>query len=119
MTNEEKFKTSEERQKEFNKFCSTMHSCAKCDIFKRNNICCMLNWLAAEYKEPKQDLLFTIRYCDISKAGWYVVATTPIAARAVSQYYNDQRHAQNFCDDLNSIALAWHRRMNEKERSNG
>lgn len=51
-TNETKFKTAEERLKEFKKFCRK-HTCDKCpvngdDLLEAE---CAFNWLNLEYKE--------------------------------------------------------------------
>lgn len=55
MTNAEKFKTAEERQKAFMKFCSNK-SCSKCHIWRefKQITNCKFIWLDIEYEEtPK------------------------------------------------------------------
>ena len=50
MTNEEKYKTPEERNKAFTKFCDT-HSCADgCPCYK-GGVACRFVWLALEAEE--------------------------------------------------------------------
>lgn len=113
MTNEEKFKTPEERQNEFDKFCSTMKQCAQCDILKRNNTRCILNWLAAEYKAPKQDLPFIVK--TEVRNGCEVRTICSFCGEDVISCWNVIEHCKAYCDHLNAVALAWHERMNEKE----
>lgn len=53
MTNGEKFKTIEERVKQFKKFCN--HACWECQLKEaRDTIRCPFNWLNLEYEEELQ-----------------------------------------------------------------
>ena len=51
MTNEEKYKTPEERCKEYQKYCDKYPNC-KCCPLKDNKLSdCMFSWLAVEAEE--------------------------------------------------------------------
>ena len=54
MTNEEKYKTVEERAKAFSMFCKNQGKCASCPVFgKIGN--CHFNWLAFEVDEERPE----------------------------------------------------------------
>ena len=52
MTNEEKYKTAEERVKAFSMFCENQGKCASCPAFGRIGNC-HFNWIALEAEEEK------------------------------------------------------------------
>lgn len=104
MTNEQKYKTVEERQKAFEDFCSR-HICGKIPKNRCTKYGCLLEWLADEYEEPKQELPFKVDVLD-------VVATD---GKQTIAGCCDEHNAKSLCDSLNAAALAWHKRMCEKE----
>ena len=114
MTNEQKFKTPEERQKAFQKFCICEDNggyCDRCKYWKeggdrRTNKCIFL-WLADEYKEP--DLPFKVQ--PRFGGGDIVVETVK-----GSKVFDEMREltARQVCDSINAAALAWHKCMVEK-----
>ena len=57
MTNEEKYKTPEERQEAFNAFCDQYNTCKDCHLFtiirRGGRDGCAFNWLALEAEEEK------------------------------------------------------------------
>ena len=54
MTNEEKFKTPEERSKAFSTFCNSDRVCEDCRLKNMSaSILCAYNWLALEAEEEK------------------------------------------------------------------
>lgn len=53
MTNEEKYKTSEERINAFDAFCGQYSTCRDCHIQGDRVVECVLNWLALEAEEDK------------------------------------------------------------------
>lgn len=81
MTNGERFKTVEERIKEFKKFCKERYcegcSCKETPTGYTSPIRCMLVWLDLEYKEELKPCPFcenANNLCVIdSDKGWYIV----------------------------------------------
>lgn len=53
MTNEEKYKTPEERNKAFHRFCKSVNDCSVCPLGKVPNLRCPFAWLALEAEEEK------------------------------------------------------------------
>lgn len=57
MTNEEKFKTTAERARNFKLFCeSRKHGCNECELEDCTLDECRFAWLALEYKEPPREM---------------------------------------------------------------
>lgn len=60
MTNEEKYKTIEERAEKFSKFCDSKHTCRECQFYVTlTNLCgkphnCKFHWLALEADEEEK-----------------------------------------------------------------
>ena len=106
MTNEQKYKTAEERAKAFKKFCDNTQ-CSQCPYKGESRLVCPMYWLADEYKEPEQDLPFKVDVLD-------VVATD---GKQTIAGCCDKYNAKSLCNRLNAAALAWHKRMMEKENT--
>ena len=80
MTNEEKFKTPEERLDAFNRYCRN-HNCKNCQVRKipqypEGRVGCIVRWLAFEAEEE----LLPCPFCG-SKAE--VVETHPVSTKSV------------------------------------
>lgn len=76
MTNGEKFKTADERQKAFSKFCSN-GLCAECHIWRKFKKItnCKFIWLELEYKEELKPCPFCGGEATTYKAeGWHYVS---------------------------------------------
>ena len=114
MTNEEKYKTAEERAKEFQKFCSNRR-CSTCPYNHKatSYLACPMHWLADEYKEPEQDLPFKIELWQTEEYQVYIALGIDWPIRRFKAEIN----AVSFCNKLNAAALAWHKRMMEKENT--
>lgn len=122
MKNEEIYKTVEERQKAFAKFCAEFckGDCQKCPCCG-NHLSCALIWLGLEYQEPKQNLPFEIRANGRKPCKSFPVAlystveygnpTSNFIVGLPENYYHDE-----LCKRLNAAALAWHKQMMEKEK---
>ena len=105
MTNEQKYKTIEERQKAFERFCTKSGgNCGKCNIANPlGGTSCILRWLADEYQGPKMP--FTVVENNIIDAH---------NKNRITSYFSNE-YTQKICDALNAAAIAWHKRMMEKE----
>lgn len=112
MTNEQKYKTPEERRDAFFEFCNK-NLCTECKFRDReySAMGCPFNWLADEYKEPKQDLPFKIELFKTDEYQVYIALGVDWPIRRFKAEIN----AVSFCNKLNAAALAWHKRMMEKE----
>ena len=53
MTNEEKYKTPEERNEAFSRFCGGANGCSPCPLGKTLPTRCHFSWLALEAEEEK------------------------------------------------------------------
>ena len=51
MTNEEKYKTPEERNEAFHRFCANVNDCSICPLGKTPGLRCPFAWLALEAEE--------------------------------------------------------------------
>ena len=51
MTNEQKFKTPEERNEAFHRYCKSVNDCSICPLGKVSKLSCPFAWLALEAKE--------------------------------------------------------------------
>lgn len=51
MTNEQKYKTAEERDAAYMRFCKSHEHCGKCKLNSNRDASCMFLWLELEYKE--------------------------------------------------------------------
>lgn len=66
MTNEEKYKTVEERVKAYTAFCRLHRTCRSCQFGKDNEPSCNFLWLALEAEEEKpMDCPFCGGACEI------------------------------------------------------
>ena len=116
MTNEQKYKTPEERGKAFEEFCRSHDGvCVKCKHHGPYNGPCILRWLADEYKDPKQDLPFILM--TELRNGCQVSTICSFDGKEVISCHNILGDDQAYCDSLNAVALAWHKRMNEKDNN--
>lgn len=62
MTNGEMFKTVEERQSNFNKFCKQYVECHHCPLYHLARLgSCRFKWLDLEYKKPPREMKDIIR----------------------------------------------------------
>jgi hypothetical protein len=62
MTNGEKFKTAEERQSNFNKFCKQYERCHHCPLGHQARLgICRFKWLELEYEEPPREMKAIIK----------------------------------------------------------
>lgn len=62
MTNGEKFKTAEERQSNFNKFCKQYGRCHHCPLGHSSRLgVCRFKWLDLEYEKPSRGMEDIIR----------------------------------------------------------
>ena len=113
MTNEQKFKTAEERNAAYLRFCHSHGGCSECRLNNNHDASCMFLWLADEYKEPKQDLPFILK--TEVRNGCQVSTICSFDGKEVISCHNILGDDQAYCDSLNAVALAWHERMNEKE----
>lgn len=55
MTNEQKYKTTEERNEAFHRFCKSVNDCSICPVSKAPYRRCTFAWLALEAEEEKPD----------------------------------------------------------------
>lgn len=99
MSNEEKYKTPEERYKMFSRFCGTTR-CSVCPAHISNDSHCILNWLALEAEEE----LLPCPFC----------GGTPEPRHGTSGFYRVQCDAcgsstENYDTKEEAIA-AWNRR---------
>lgn len=53
MTNEQKFKTPEERNKAFHRYCKSVNDCSACPLGRMPMLRCTFAWLALESEEEK------------------------------------------------------------------
>jgi len=117
MTNEQKYKTVEERGDAFAKFCDSRGcggQCSICEVGKPYDGNCILRWLvleALEVEEPKPDLPFEIA-SKIVRGGYISVIRRADTKEEVANFPVANEYQ---CDALNAAALAWHKRMCEKE----
>ena len=51
MTNGEKFRSPEERAREYKKYCASQGGCNKCPLKRFSSLRCLYEWLELEYKE--------------------------------------------------------------------
>lgn len=116
MTNEQKYKTADERAKAFRRYCDNM-KCSQCLYGRVSRLICPIYWLADEYKKPKQDLPFILK--TEVRTGCVVSTICSFDGKEVISCHNVIGDDKAYCDSLNAAALAWHKRMNEKEGSNG
>lgn len=110
MTNEQKYKTAEERAKAFKKFCENTQ-CSQCPHKGESRLVCPMYWLADEYKEPKPDLPFKIQLWKPDEYQVYIALGIDWAI----QHFKVKCDAVSFCNKLNAAVLAWHERMNKKD----
>lgn len=114
MTNEQKYKTAEERREAFFEFCDKQ-LCTECRFRDREYpaLGCSFNWLADEYKEPKPDLPFIVK--TEVRNGCQVSTICSFDGKEVISGGNVIGDDKAYCDSLNAVALAWHERMNKKD----
>jgi hypothetical protein len=60
MTNGERFKSAEERQSNFNKFCKQYVKCHYCPLCYSARFC-RFKWLDLEYEEPPREMKAIIK----------------------------------------------------------
>jgi Lar family restriction alleviation protein len=109
MTNEEKYKTAEERKREFYAFCST-HICAFCkcnmDVIDqpKEKTKCAFRWLTLEYEDELKPCPFCGSEASINSGteDHYVVCRNDDCAAALI--------ARSFSSAEEAIA-AWNRRV--------
>ena len=103
MTNAEKFKTAEERAKEYKKYCSSHRGCHKCGLNKYAGSVCRYAWLDLEYKEELMPCPFCGSEASINSGteDHYVVCRNDDCAAALI--------ARSFSSIEEAIA-AWNRR---------
>jgi Lar family restriction alleviation protein len=104
MTNGEKFKTAEERQSNFNKFCKQYERCHHCPLGHPARLgICRFHWLDLEYKEELLPCPFCGSEASINSGteDHYVVCRNDDCAAAII--------ARSFSSPEEAIA-AWNRR---------
>lgn len=62
MTNGEKFRTPEDRTREYKKYCASQNGCNKCQLEKFSSLRCLFEWLNLEYKEELKPCPFCGHY---------------------------------------------------------
>lgn len=110
MTNEEKYKTAEERQEAFCAFCRPK-MCYECPCYKRINgnkrPHCILRWLALEAEGEK---LMPCPFC----GGEAEVFSSPYYHKRFAVRCNDNRcdvrPCTEYAKDINDAIAAWNRR---------
>lgn len=115
MTNGEKFKTADERQSNFNKFCKQYERCHQCLLSHpgllshpaRSGIC-RFKWLDLEYKEPREmkDIIRELRELSSTHPMPGALAIDD----CISSIYG--KPVRWYLGDLaNEIESAWNRRV--------
>lgn len=106
MTNADKFKTAEERAREYQKYCSSSGmGCNKCPLKKVPSIRCPFEWLNLEYEEGLKPCPFcggeaTVSQ-DVNYDWWYVECSNDNCAVDV---------ATKICETKDEAISIWNRR---------
>lgn len=77
MTNEQKFKTPEERNKAFHRYCKSVNDCSACPLGRMPMLRCTFAWLALEAEEDKP---LPCPFCG-SEAQVVIIAPTGVYVR--------------------------------------
>lgn len=112
MTNGEKYKGAEEREKAFNRFCDSMSLCAKCPVVtpgRMNKVICMLKWLDLEAKKEKQD---NCPYCGNETYKGYILNAHGYAVQCKCGYSSSIQVSMN-------EAIARHNELCRKVKGEG
>ena len=116
MTNEELYKTPEERNYAFAEFCKINVAmgdgmCKACKYCERGNgISCVLLWLADEHEEIVLPFVVKKQKAPHDRFGIYCKKSgVPVATNL------SESDAKERCGDINAATLAWAKEMFKKE----
>lgn len=105
MTNEQKFKTPEERNEAFHRFCANVNDCSICPLGKTPGLRCPFAWLALEAKEE-------LLPCPFCGGDAEVVVTNPISiSKCAYVRCKECRVLSMPCDTKDEAIATWNRRV--------
>lgn len=103
MKNEERYKTAQERQDAFKKFCDS-HDCYSCHA-QRKDMECILGWLELECEEEE------LKPCPFCGCKEINIRALKVPSENIIWIECDHCQAKTQINDKNHAILAWNRRV--------